>query len=165
MFVRQVLYHFNHSLALYCVGYFLDRVSWTICLGWPQTAILQTSAFQVARITVVSQWHPASNFILEALFLVGLELRASSLQSRHLNPTSSPGSVSYFDLHEGTLVPLPSVTVCKTVWGKWHWWAKQSLKYVRKRNQELSLLVLLKMWTVWKRKRARFSLGAESMIK
>jgi hypothetical protein len=30
-----------------------------ICLGWPQTAILLISAFQVARISGVSYWHLA----------------------------------------------------------------------------------------------------------
>jgi hypothetical protein len=36
------------------------RVSWTICLNWPQTAILLISASQVARITGVRHWHPAN---------------------------------------------------------------------------------------------------------
>jgi hypothetical protein len=32
------------------------RVSLTICLGWPQIAIILFSASQVARITCLSQW-------------------------------------------------------------------------------------------------------------
>jgi hypothetical protein len=39
--------------ALFCVGYFRDRIS-TICLGWLQTLILLISASWVARITGVS---------------------------------------------------------------------------------------------------------------
>jgi hypothetical protein len=34
-------------------------VSWTICLGWPWTSVLQISASQVAGITGVSHWHLA----------------------------------------------------------------------------------------------------------
>jgi hypothetical protein len=40
-------------------GFFRDRVLWTICLGWLQTAILLISASWVARITGVSHQHPA----------------------------------------------------------------------------------------------------------
>jgi hypothetical protein len=39
--------------------FFWDRVSGTVCPGWQQTAILLTSASQVARITGVSHGHPA----------------------------------------------------------------------------------------------------------
>jgi hypothetical protein len=48
--------------ALFCVEYYqdnADRVSWTICLGWLQTAILLISASWVAGITGVSHQHPA----------------------------------------------------------------------------------------------------------
>jgi hypothetical protein len=38
--------------------YFGDGVSQSICPGWPRTAIIPISASEVARITVVSQWHP-----------------------------------------------------------------------------------------------------------
>jgi hypothetical protein len=34
----------SHSASSFCVRYFQDRVLWTICLGWPQTAILLISA-------------------------------------------------------------------------------------------------------------------------
>jgi hypothetical protein len=46
----------NHSASPFCAGYFRDRVSWTICLGWLRTMILLISAFWVARITGLS--HP-----------------------------------------------------------------------------------------------------------
>jgi hypothetical protein len=45
-------------VALFCVGYFQDRVSCTIYLGWLQITILLISASWVARITGVSHWHP-----------------------------------------------------------------------------------------------------------
>jgi hypothetical protein len=40
--------------ALFCDGYFQDRVSWTICLGWLWATILLISASWVARIIGVS---------------------------------------------------------------------------------------------------------------
>jgi hypothetical protein len=43
--------------ALFCVGYFWDRVSRTICLGWLQTEILLISASWVPRVTGVSHLH------------------------------------------------------------------------------------------------------------
>jgi hypothetical protein len=49
----------SHSASPFCVGYFLDRVSRTICLGWAQTKILLISASRVARITRLSHWYPA----------------------------------------------------------------------------------------------------------
>jgi hypothetical protein len=45
-------------------GYFGNRVSQTICPGWPRTAILQVSASQVLRITGVIQC-PASITLLK----------------------------------------------------------------------------------------------------
>jgi hypothetical protein len=33
----------NHTSSPFCSGYFGDRVSWTICLGWPWTAVLPVS--------------------------------------------------------------------------------------------------------------------------
>jgi hypothetical protein len=41
--------------VLLCDGFFQDRVSWTICPGWLQTAILFISASRVARITGAQQ--------------------------------------------------------------------------------------------------------------
>jgi hypothetical protein len=43
--------------ALFCLGYFWDRVSWTICPDWLQTVILLISASWVARITNMSLQH------------------------------------------------------------------------------------------------------------
>jgi hypothetical protein len=40
--------------ATFCEGFFRDRVSQTICLGWLQTLILLISASWVARITGMS---------------------------------------------------------------------------------------------------------------
>jgi hypothetical protein len=45
------------SPALFCDGFFRDRVSRTICLGWFRTAILLIPASWVAKITDVSHWH------------------------------------------------------------------------------------------------------------
>jgi hypothetical protein len=42
--------------ALFCVGYFWDRVSQNICLGWLWSMTLLTSASQVVRTTCVSHW-------------------------------------------------------------------------------------------------------------
>jgi hypothetical protein len=47
--------------ALFCVGYFQDRVLGTICLGWPITWIFLISASWLARITGMS--HRAWIFI------------------------------------------------------------------------------------------------------
>jgi hypothetical protein len=33
-------------------------ISWTVCLGWPQTVILPISPSQVARITIINHWRP-----------------------------------------------------------------------------------------------------------
>jgi hypothetical protein len=38
--VKQVLYLLSHSTALFCVGYFQDRVLRIICMGWLQIAVL-----------------------------------------------------------------------------------------------------------------------------
>jgi hypothetical protein len=45
-----------------CVRYFWDRVSRTICLDWPQIAILLISASWVTRITGVSHLAPGFFF-------------------------------------------------------------------------------------------------------
>jgi hypothetical protein len=49
----------SHSSVLFCVGFFWDRVSWTICPGWFQTTMLLISASWVARIIGMSHQHPA----------------------------------------------------------------------------------------------------------
>jgi hypothetical protein len=38
--------------ALFCIGCFQDRVSWTICQGWLWTVVLLISASWVARLQV-----------------------------------------------------------------------------------------------------------------
>jgi hypothetical protein len=54
----------------------------TICLGWPQTTILPTSASQVARITGVSHWSPAYSFLM--YFLSGNTLMRIWKEKFHL---------------------------------------------------------------------------------
>jgi hypothetical protein len=45
----------NHSTnPFFVMGFFWDRVSWAICLGWLQTRILLISAFWVDRIIGMS---------------------------------------------------------------------------------------------------------------
>jgi hypothetical protein len=57
--------------ALFCVGYFWDRVSQTICLGWLQTPIFLISASWVAWIASVSHQHQAAKIsILKSLISV-----------------------------------------------------------------------------------------------
>jgi hypothetical protein len=72
----------------FVIGFFRDRVLWTICLGWLCTVILLISASRVARITGMSHQCPVNypNILLHLFsnsFLVGLqfELRALCLQS------------------------------------------------------------------------------------
>jgi hypothetical protein len=44
----------SHTSSQFWSGYFGDRVSRTICLGWLQITILLISASHVARITDVT---------------------------------------------------------------------------------------------------------------
>jgi hypothetical protein len=53
MLVKQGLYRFSHMSSPLCSGYFGDRVSHSVCLGWPQPTVLLISASQVTRITGV----------------------------------------------------------------------------------------------------------------
>jgi hypothetical protein len=48
------------ALVHFALVIFEDGVSWTICLGQPQTKILLISASQVASITSMSHWCPPS---------------------------------------------------------------------------------------------------------
>jgi hypothetical protein len=50
-------YTLSHSTSPFCVKYFQDRVSQTVCPAWLRTAILLISASQVARTTGVSHQH------------------------------------------------------------------------------------------------------------
>jgi hypothetical protein len=53
-------YILSHSNSpFFCDGFFQDRVSWTVCLGWLRTVMLLISASWVARSTSVSHQHPA----------------------------------------------------------------------------------------------------------
>jgi hypothetical protein len=80
MFVREVHYHLSCAfnafcsvclfiwatpLALFCGGFFRDKVWWTICPGWLGNVILLISASPVARIAGVSHWHPAALVIFK----------------------------------------------------------------------------------------------------
>jgi hypothetical protein len=53
--------------AIFCVGFFWNRVSWTVCPGWLQTLILLISASWAARITGISHQLPVC--LAPALFV------------------------------------------------------------------------------------------------
>jgi hypothetical protein len=72
-FAKQVLYHLSHTSSPFCFSYFGDGVLWTICMGWPQTAILPISDSQVARITGVNHWCPDGYWELEFIPEAGPE--------------------------------------------------------------------------------------------
>jgi hypothetical protein len=57
--------HVARMTGMYhCVQLLVEMgVSWTFCLGWPQTMILLISTSQVARIIGMSHQHPAGHFI------------------------------------------------------------------------------------------------------
>jgi hypothetical protein len=71
-FLRVVLglelraFTLSHSTSPFCVRYFQDRVSWTICLGWLQTSILLMVSSWVARIIGVSNWHLTTGWNLDS---------------------------------------------------------------------------------------------------
>jgi hypothetical protein len=58
-------YTLSQSTSPFCIKYFWDRVSQTICLGWLRTTILLIAASWVARITGVSHQHPAAFCLLK----------------------------------------------------------------------------------------------------
>jgi hypothetical protein len=68
---RQALYHLSHSIIPFCVGYFWDRVLWTIYLGWLWTATLLISASWVARIIGVSHLHQVAFLFCLFIFADG----------------------------------------------------------------------------------------------
>jgi hypothetical protein len=41
---KQAFYHLSHTSSPFCSHYFEDGVMQTVCLGWPQTAVLWISA-------------------------------------------------------------------------------------------------------------------------
>jgi hypothetical protein len=49
----------SHTSSPFALSYFGDVISQTICPGWPQTSILLIAVSQVARITDVTNQHPA----------------------------------------------------------------------------------------------------------
>jgi hypothetical protein len=50
----------RHSTSpFFVMGFFQDRVLWTICSGWLWNIILLVSASLVGRITGMSHWRPA----------------------------------------------------------------------------------------------------------
>jgi hypothetical protein len=65
-------------LALLCEGlfFFLNRILWTVCLGWLWTVILLISASWVARITGVSHQHLAYFIYLFILVKNAMELHS-----------------------------------------------------------------------------------------
>jgi hypothetical protein len=74
-------YHLSHTSAHFAVIILeMGRVSRTICLGWPQTAVFLISASQVARITGVSHFHLSCCF----LFCFITHLKLGSLGAREI---------------------------------------------------------------------------------
>jgi hypothetical protein len=57
------------TLALFCNGFFWDRVLWTICVGWLWTEILLISASWVARMTGVSHQHLTDSLFIPHLLM------------------------------------------------------------------------------------------------
>jgi hypothetical protein len=82
--------------ALFCIRYFQDRVSHTICPGWLRTAILLLSVSRVARFTGMSHWHPAALGLLNTSPLKsGLQSgRPSKIAVEYLLFLASPWIVS-----------------------------------------------------------------------
>jgi hypothetical protein len=54
--------------ALFCVGYFQDTISQTICLGWLWTLILLISAWWVASIMGMSHSHTVPFYFFSLFF-------------------------------------------------------------------------------------------------
>jgi hypothetical protein len=53
---RHALHHLRHYFSPFFVGYFLDRVSWTIYLDWSRISILLISISWVAMVTGMRHW-------------------------------------------------------------------------------------------------------------
>jgi hypothetical protein len=69
MLAKQALYHLSHTCSPFCCGYFGDRVSQTICLGWLPTSVLLISAFQITGITGVELLVPGLPHSFKQLLL------------------------------------------------------------------------------------------------
>jgi hypothetical protein len=71
--------------GFFCVGYFRDRVSWTIYLGWLWTVILLVSASQVARSYwlwlswTFNMWDSPKNFPLSFFYFQSVTFHCSVL--------------------------------------------------------------------------------------
>jgi hypothetical protein len=74
--------------ALFCVGYFWDRVSGTICLRWLQTTILLICASWVVMIIGMS--HYLVEMLLFVLVVLGFKCRALWLLSRCSTTWATP---------------------------------------------------------------------------
>jgi hypothetical protein len=64
----HTFYHLNPNSSSFCSGYFVDGVSWTICLGWLWTPIFPVSASQVVRITGICHWCPVRQLTFLKVF-------------------------------------------------------------------------------------------------
>jgi hypothetical protein len=80
----------------FCDGYFQDRFSWTICLGWLWTAILLISASWVARITDVSHWR-LPVFSVQVCFGLAVSLNHHSSSKIALEPVGVNGIWAFLD--------------------------------------------------------------------
>jgi hypothetical protein len=60
--------------ALFCDGFFQDRFSWTICLGWLATAILL-----ISRIAGVSHWRPTNYIYHKYVYFKNLIMQTQQL--------------------------------------------------------------------------------------
>jgi hypothetical protein len=63
--------------ALFCDGFFQNRVSRTICPSWFWTAILLITTSQVARISGVTRWHPGNYALLLSVWCFGFNSKVS----------------------------------------------------------------------------------------
>jgi hypothetical protein len=82
--------------------FFIDGVWRTICLGWPGTAILLTSASWVGRIIGVSHWPTVIfNFLVHSAVLLNM---FSMLCNHHHHPSAE---LSIFPNWSAALTPHP----------------------------------------------------------
>jgi hypothetical protein len=78
----------SHISSPFCLGYFGDGVSQTICSGWPQTMILRISASLVARIMGMSHLVPSfSTFLMSTCGVQDTVLAAEEAAVRKANLT------------------------------------------------------------------------------
>jgi hypothetical protein len=82
-----------------CDGFFQDRVSRTICPGWPPTSILLISVSWVASITGMSHWYPAQLFLI-------IVLRIKKLKPREVCVNLSEDRVKWHSSYSREAVPI-----------------------------------------------------------